>query len=266
MHSTLRTLVGSLADGSLAGTEVIPWASPVPFFGDPLTSVAASLGINPSKHEFLDEAGDELRGEFRRLHTLSSLGLSSWQDAEDSHLRQIHEGCIRDFAGNPYDLWFGKLESILNRINLSYYDGLSRACHLDLVPFATRQVWRHLTSQESSRLLKASGRAFGLILRDSQVRVLILNGRSVVRHFERHSGVRLSRTSMPTWSIQSGRVRGVGFRGLVDSVAGIHLGRALLVLGFNHNIQSSFGVPREVVSEVGDWVATVYRDSSGDGS
>ena len=126
MHSTLRTLVGSLADGSLAGTEVIPWASPVPFFGDPLTSVAASLGINPSKHEFLDEAGDELRGEFRRLYTLSSLGLSSWQDAEDSHLRQIHEGCIRYFAGNPYDLWFGKLEPILNRINLSYYDGLSR--------------------------------------------------------------------------------------------------------------------------------------------
>ena len=261
-HSIFRALVANLEDSLLAGTTVIPWASPVPYFGDPSTSVAATLGINPSRREFQDGSGEELGEDSRRLHTLRSLGLSSWREAKDEQLRCIHEGCARYFRGRPYDLWFGRLEPILNRVDSSYYGGLSGACHLDLVPYATDRVWGQLNQQQRSRLLDVSGNALGLVLRDSPVNVLILNGRSVVRDFERTSRVRLGRRTMPTWSIQRGKVKGIAFRGQVDSVAGISLGRRLLVLGFNHNIQSSFGVTSEVVSEVCDWVAGVYRKFS----
>ena len=260
MQSIFRALVANMADSSLAGTSVIPWASPLPYFGDPFTSVAATLGINPSWREFQDGSGVELGEDSRRLHTLGSLGLSSWREADDEQLRRIHEVCAEYFRGRPYDLWFGRLETILNRADASYYGGLSGACHLDLVPYATAPVWGRLDRRQRSRLLDVSGNSLGLVIRNSQIRVLILNGRSVVRAFERTSGVRLGRTTMPTWSIQHGRVKGIAFRGLVDSVAGVSQDRRLLVLGFNHNIQSSFGVTSEVVSEICDWVAGAHRE------
>ena len=38
-------------------------------------------------------------------------------------------------------------------------------------------------------------------------------------------------------------------------MSGIVLGRKILVLGFNHNIQSSFGVTTKVIQEIRSWIA-----------
>ena len=60
-------------------TDMIPWSCPVPAFGDLLNSFVATLGLNPSNREFVDEEGNELEGAARRLHTLRSLSLSRGQ-------------------------------------------------------------------------------------------------------------------------------------------------------------------------------------------
>jgi hypothetical protein len=48
---------------------------------------------------------------------------------------------------------------------------------------------------------------------------------------------------------------GIAFRGVVDALSEIRLPRAISVLGYNHNLQSSFGVSAEVIRAIRDWIA-----------
>ena len=68
---------------------VIPWSCPVPFFGGLTTASVATVGINPGDREFVNESGAELEGGARRLPTLRSMGLTSWADADATHLRDL---------------------------------------------------------------------------------------------------------------------------------------------------------------------------------
>src|SRR3954451_1613485 len=106
MHTALATLIDRLDSSVASTTDVIPWGCPVPSFGDLSNSRVATLGLNPSNREFVDELGNELQGSYRRFHTLKSLGLRSWSDADARHLRLILESCRAYFSGNPYDKWF----------------------------------------------------------------------------------------------------------------------------------------------------------------
>jgi hypothetical protein len=53
------------------GCEVVPGSTPVIAFGDVRTARVATLGLNPSKSEFLNKHGQELTGAHRRLATLA---------------------------------------------------------------------------------------------------------------------------------------------------------------------------------------------------
>lgn len=265
MYATLAMLIDQLAGSTLSGTEVIRWGAPVPAFGDPRCARVATLGLNPSNREFVDEQGRELDGIERRFHTLASLGLRSWDEADARHLELVVRSCSRYFDTNPYDRWFRRLNKLLTKTGTSYYGGESAgekgglACHLDLIPYATRRKWMELTARQRSRLLASSGEALGILLRDASIRVLILNGQSVVDHFEALMDVKLDRAEQVKWSLprQGGTgVRGVSYRGVVDSLGGAYLGRDILVLGYNHNIQSSFGVTSQAVSALAHWVGT----------
>ena len=131
IYTTLTALLDRLDSGAVASTDVIRWASPVPAFGNLLHSRVATLGLNPSNREFVDESGRELQGVARRFHTLSSLGLGTWADAEARHLRLIMESCDAYFEGNPYDRWFRTLDQVVTAADASFYatEG-SGACHL----------------------------------------------------------------------------------------------------------------------------------------
>jgi len=97
-------------------------------------------------------------------------------------------------------------------------------------------------------------------LRDSSIRLLILNGRAVTIEFERIAGLQLRSAAMPGWTLPRARVPGVigsAKWGIASSVAGVRLGCDVLVLGFNHNLQSSFGVTRVVMKAIREWVAEV---------
>ena len=171
---------------------MIPWSCPVPCFGDLTTAGVATVGINPSNREFLDEFGEELEGDARRLPTLKSLGLSCWADLEATQLRELINACLEYFRRNPYDRWFSTLERILQKIGGTFYGDAPSACHLDLVPYATTVKWGLLPSLDRRELMQTNIDALGLLLRDSHVEVLILNGQSVVSQFEASTGVSLN--------------------------------------------------------------------------
>jgi hypothetical protein len=264
LFPTLVTLLDRIADDAARAANVIAWGCPVPAFGDPMAARVATLGLNPSNREFVDEDGVELAGDARRFHTLASLGLSAWDDADADHLDRILASCRDYFTGNPYDRWFRRLDTVVSATGASFYDRAAPACHLDLIPYATERKWTALSARQRSGLLQLAGDTLGLLLRRSAVRVLILNGQSVVMHFQEATGIALKRTEMPGWALprQSGDdVPGYSYQGRVDSVLGYPLPHELLVLGFNHNLQSSYGVTLRVIDAIRRWIGDTAAEA-----
>jgi hypothetical protein len=258
MDKMLHDLIGRL-DGHLCkSTKVIPWSCPVPSFGDVSTSVIATLGVNPSNREFVDESGRELHGPSRRLHTLTSLGLKKWSDVDATHVAMVAEACREYFSRNPYIGWFRALDNVMAGAGVSYYGGAYRACHLDLIPYATKCKWTELTIRQRSTLLAVGGDTLAVLLRDSSIRVLILNGRTVVAHLQKVANTDFQRTPKRQWTLprKSGSgVVGIAFRGTLTQLSGINLERSIVVIGYNHNLQSSFGVTTSVKKEIAKWVS-----------
>jgi hypothetical protein len=255
MYSALTTLVDRLDSVGKSMPNIIRWGCPVPSFGDLSRATVATLGLNPSNREFMDSGGKELKGPLRRFPTLGSLNLKKWADADSSHLKIILDACHGYFQGNPYDRWFRRLDEIVLGTEASFYDGVRCACHLDLIPFATSEKWANLRPTEKKKLVSIAGDTLGILLRDSSVNTLILNGKTVINNFEEIAGVELEKEIMPKWALpRTGKdVQGVAYRGIIDSICGVDLGRNVLVLGYNHNIQSSFGVTNKVISEIHKW-------------
>jgi hypothetical protein len=213
----------------------------------------------------MDNSGNELQGVSRRFHTLKSLGLTSWSDSDSRHLSLILKSCGSYFRRNSYDAWFKKLDQVLFGLRASYYGNAQRACHLDLIPYATARKWTELTGRQRSSLLAVAADTLGLLLRDSPVRILILNGKSVVAQFAEIAGIHLERQPVRTWFLprQSGPgIAGFAYWGVVYALSGIQLGRGLLALGFNHNLQSSFGVTREVIKAIRGWIPRAASKAS----
>lgn len=240
---------------------MIPWSLPVPVFGDPELATVATVGLNPSNCEFVDRNGNELSASNRRFHTLGSLGLKSWSDATPHQLTEAAACCSCYFERNPYSAWFGQLDRILSHTQASYYRSLvSRylACHLDLVPFATWQKWGQLSPRKQAALIDSGGDVLGQLLRDSSIKIIVLNGASVVRHFQTLADVILESNAVPDWCLsrgQFGSVQGISYRGSIREFGGVSLGRQVLVLGYNHNIQSTYGVTQSIRLSIGEWIA-----------
>lgn len=260
MYSAMARLVDELESSS--ESEVVRWACPVPFFGRVTEATVATVGINPSNREFVGPDGAELDGQLRRLPTLRSLALDNWSTADGGDIRALTHACLTYFQHNPYRLWFDVLERMLNLGGFSYYYGAHRAAHIDLVAFATGAKWGALSPALRNRLVARGRHTLAEIIRDSPIQVLVLNGRSVVNEFVASASVELSATQVEEWTLpraSGAGVRGVKYSGILASMAGIEFERPIRVIGFNHNLQSSFGVTRSVVhkiaQEVGECVA-----------
>lgn len=239
------------------GIDVIPWSCPVPAFGDLSNSSVATLGLNPSNREFVDEAGNELQGMDRCLHTLRSLGLLRWSEADAGHLELIEDNCRRYFSFNPYNGWFRSLDLLISGTRASYYGTFAGACHLDLIPYATRSKWTDLTPRQRSMLLRMAGNTLGSLLRDSPIRLIIVNGKTVIETLQRVAGTAFDRVVVCEWTMprRAGTgVTGFAYRETVCRLAGVELSRPIMVLGFNHNLQSSYGVTSEVKDSMRDWI------------
>jgi hypothetical protein len=256
LYSAFATLLNRLDDPDIRRSNVMMWAAPIPAFGDISTAAIATVGLNPSNREFVDGAGVELDGTQRRFHTLTSLRLSNWSEADARHIKQMLETCALYFARNPYDLWFKRLDQVISGTSFSFYN--SSACHLDLIPYATSEKWTALSPGERAALLSASEDALATLIEGSPIKALILNGRSVVRHFEEMTGCVLDEREMPSWSLKrrgGSAVRGLAYSGMLSELNRVALPEPLLVLGYNHNIQSSYGITTAVVRSIRRWIS-----------
>jgi hypothetical protein len=198
-------------------------------FGDVRSASVATLGLNPSRVEFLDRRGDELTGRDRRLETLRSLGVDDLSTASDAAVAQVFSSCNAYFHRNPYRGWFDQLESILAAVGASYYSG--SACHLDLVQWATDPVWGQLRPASVRQDLVEDDAGFLMQqLENEQIRLLLLNGKGVADQFEQALGTPMEEVSQ----IPTGRAPARISVGTTRS--------GVLVIGWSTNLQSSFGV------------------------
>lgn len=260
MNSLVATMLNRL-DSHLF-KEMIPWAAPVPYFGNLGAAAIATLGINPSNREFVDKSGRELPRAQRRFHTLNSFGLQHWAQAGTDEVNQIVESCDEYFFRNPYSSWFNRLNPIVGAIGCSYYDYLYPACHIDLLPFATDSKWGTLTSTRRRQILRDNADLLKQLIQSSDLELIILNGQSVVTEFVAITGVDLDAQEMHDWALPRAageHVPGRAYRGICDEIGGQALSRPLKILGFNHNIQSSFGVTSAVVHNIAQWVQVEGR-------
>lgn len=264
LDDEIYSLLGDMTDKSLLAAGVIPWSSPVPVFGDPGESVVATVGLNPSNREFVDASGEELNGLTRRFPTLKSLGLRGWAQADGIQAARIGEACRTYFSANPYDLWFKALDKLIQGTGASFYPSRRKACHLDLVPFATLEKWTALSTLQRATLLKRSCQVLPRLLSSSRITTLVLNGATVVREVQNAFQFQLEATTMPSWRLKRDLgedVQGIAYRGTITSIAGLPLDRDITVLGYNYNIQSSFGITREVRTEIARWIMDYAGDS-----
>lgn len=257
INEEVSILVKRLNDPKIKRSEVIEWGCPIPSFGNLAYSKVATVGLNPSNREFVDEKGNELKDGSRRFHTLNSLGIKKWADANEVHLNSIIELCFEYFSRNPYDNWFKKLDNIISGTRMSYYFPSSEACHLDLIPYATSCKWTDLSTQQKNSLLEVSGDTMGLLLKQSKIELIVLNGKTVVDTLQKITNTQFEKILMPTWTLprKSGGVAGFAYKGVITSLGGHTFNRPIKVLGYNHNIQSSYGVTKEVQISIRNWIA-----------
>jgi hypothetical protein len=257
MYSSATTFIERLNAGRVPRRPLLRWGCPIPYFGDPTSAWVATVGINPSSREFVGKTGLALSGVEQRLPTLDSLGLASWDEMHSSHIRAVAGACRTYFVRNPYISWFRPLETIVSGGDASFFGSDPSACHLDLIPYATRQRWGILPPATQQALLRSCEDALGLLLREFPIEILVLNGRTVVKHFEEITNSRLSAESKESWVLprtQRGPVPGISYEGHVQRIGSVELGRQVKVLGYNHNLQSSFGVTTAVVNAISRWV------------
>jgi hypothetical protein len=211
----------------------------------------ATLGLNPSRLEFLDRRGRELDGPRRRLETLRSLSVGQLSKAPEKAVRRVFDACCGYFQANPYRAWFDPLDQVLSGLDASYYDG--SACHLDLIQWATDPTWRHLPDAGvRARLLARDGPFLLNQLTHERIHLLLLNGRTVISQLSRLAdGVRL---------IEAGYLDGPASR-----VSRLYVGQLpgpIRVVGWSVNLQSSFGVSKEFRAELARSVSGLAKRGS----
>lgn len=259
----LKKMISLISEQPLNTLDVISWAAPIPYFGDPCKATIATVGLNPSDREFVSSEGTELRDSYRRFHTLTSLGLASWNELTLEQLESIHTSCTEYFSRNPYDVWFKPLDALISGTNDSFYSPLFHACHLDLIPYATGIKWAFLKTWQRDSLLNMSAGFLSQVLKYSPIKILVLNGKSVVENFERVCDVSFHKEQMEAWCLprkNGNHIGGFSYEGKISRMGNIDIGKDVHILGYNHNIQSSYGVTSSVRTSIQEWISKKAKE------
>jgi len=155
---------------------------PVLFFGDLFKASVVTVGLNPSRQEYVDTKGTELTGSARRFETLGSLGVSERAALAPDHANKAIK-TMRDYFGfeKPVYSWFAGLARVVEGIGASFQQGT--AAHLDLVQEATDPVWSGLGKvdrAEAARLLTSDLPFLKWQIEAFPVRVVVCTSRRVL--------------------------------------------------------------------------------------
>jgi hypothetical protein len=185
-------------------------ALPVLFFGDLFQARVATIGINPSKREYLDTEGYELTGSERRFETLTSLGARDRASLTDEQCERAVDTMRNYFQpAKPVYRWFRSLDRVMQAMGYSYRR--REVCHLDLVQEATDPTWSGLPWEEQSALASADRALLRWEIENSSLQAVICNGRSVldaVCDLLGATSVRTGTLARITWRVGTAEAKG----------------------------------------------------------
>jgi hypothetical protein len=231
----------------------VPGSLPVLFFGDIFSAQIATLGINPSYREYLDEYGHELTRDARRFQTLASLQAPSRAELTDAQCEQaISTMCDYFQPGKPVYQWFRPLDLVIAAMDYAY--AARKAVHLDLIQEATTPTWSGLEKQsplEASALLVADLPFLRWQLETFPLRAVVCNGKTPLRY-----ACGLLNQPVNVDAIAQGRVGGVTWYATRG-----HIGnRALAVLGWNIPLTRPAGLTDQAKEKLGHKLALFLSD------
>jgi hypothetical protein len=132
------------------------------------------------------------------------------------------------------------LEEVLVSVGASYFG--DTACHLDLSQWATDPTWNGLPLRAKKRLVSEDAEFLLTQLRSERIALLLLNGKAVVDVFR---------------GALEGQLEQVGTiadRSVTTKIYVGAIGNARVV-GWSTNLQSSFGVTKELRAKLAQRVA-----------
>ena len=254
-----RRLIDLLNFDGIIKDRAVPRASPIPYYGDASMAEIATVTLRPGHGEFINRNVYEIRGQQRRFHTLRSLGLRSWRSIDAHRIALMDDLCRQYFRRNPYGLWHDRWASMLEQTGRFYQTGT--ACHWSLIPCViTPNGNRVMPDRKIKQMMKMSSFALAQVIRDSPVKLLVLNSNRVLYQFERLANPRLTETEQPLWKLSSPQAsnnEGFAYQSFVSDIAGFGLGREVAGAGFNHNIISRY-VDDRVRGAIAKWLGAAY--------
>lgn len=227
--------------------------APILYFGDIKNSKIATVGLNPSDREYYNSNGQPSD----RFLSKQDLEIDSWTEISNEEISKIKLSFDFYFNHNPYKNWFNRLENLLTEGNYSYYFPYNNIVHLDIIPVATKKKWGSLSAAERKFLIDSFGNYLEFLISESDIEICILNGQGVVDNFQKVFNQLLSKEHILDWDIKTKNkiVKGNSYKAILDKG-----NKKVLILGFNHNIQSSFGVSKEIVLSKKKWLQKEIND------
>lgn len=252
MLDVIKSNLDQIESASEESVNLLSEGQPIQYFGNINQAKIATIGLNPSDKEFYSDKYEELTSNSRRFHTLASLKIKNWVLLSKDDLVKVKYCMDSYFEINPYKRWFNQLENIFSDAGYSYYD--NTACHIDLIPYATKIKWSSLKNREQQYLLSISIKDFQRCIKESHLEILILNGASVISGFLKTHDVNLDKELVSEWEVKTkkGIVNGYKYKGYLT----LGNNKPILVLGYNYNLQSSFGLSREIKGSIKDWIVS----------
>lgn len=127
----------------------VPGSLPVLCFGDLFSARIVTVGINPSRQEYLNRNGLELDGPKRRFETLSSLRCVDRMSLTDEQCGRA-VATMRGYfdVDKPVYAWFAGLGRVVEGFGFSFRE--RTAAHLDLVQESTNPVWSKIPARGKS--------------------------------------------------------------------------------------------------------------------
>jgi hypothetical protein len=132
-----------------------------------------------------------------------------------------------------------------------------------LVPFSTYEKWSKLRDRTRKLLLEKSCDNLTRIISFSNIDFLLANGEGVIRILSDYWNLKFERAEVPDWELRrlNGRnVKGFSYSLDLKEICGVKTNRIIKIVGYSHNLQSSFGVTKEIRSNIRNWVRLKNRE------
>lgn len=226
-------------------SDILQCSTPVICFGDINKSEIATLGINPSDKEFVDNKGNFLLNSSLRFQNCYSLKQTDLTLLNTKQTDLVFDYCCNYFKNpNPYKKWFDVIENyILSFLNVSYYD--NTCCHIDLIQWATKDKWRDLSQISKNNLLDNDFSFFIKLLKFQKIKILLINGIGIFNILNKKLSLRIIKDEYIYSDNKKCRVIKFSF---------ISNNKNIICFAWSQNLQSSFGLTNKMKTKIGQWL------------